>query len=264
MCEESVWPALQRARGGYLSRAVLKVAGLTESSLEPHISSLYPKRADLGLTVLASPGQIELHLWAFSPQSLALAQSRLHRLKSRIMGRLGASIFSETGESLEEVVGGLLAKKQMTLAVAESCSGGLICHRLTNVPGSSAYFLEGVVAYSNAAKTRLLGVPSELIARHGAVSAPVARKMALGIRRRARADLGAAVTGIAGPAGGTADKPVGLVFTALARRGGIEVERNLFWGKREQIKQQAAQKTMDMVRRHLQRKTGSRKTGLSR
>ena len=258
MCEKFVWPLLGKERIGHLTRAVLKATGLTESMAEALISDLYPKRPDLGLTILASPGQIEIHLSAFSAESPLLAETKLRRLKSRICRRLRTHVFSETGESLEQVVGLLLTKQKKTLAVAESCTGGLISHRLTNVPGSSGYFLEGAVAYSNAAKVDLLAVPPDLIDAHGAVSFPVARAMALGIRRRARADLGLAVTGIAGPAGGTPEKPVGLVFVALAWPGGIEVQKNLFPGKREQIKRQSAQRALDMVRRHLLRKAKAR------
>jgi nicotinamide-nucleotide amidase len=230
MCEEHVWPLLANGRSGYLTRAVLRTTGLTESMVESLIADLYPKRAGLDLTVLASPGQIEVHLSAFSAVSASQAENRLRRLKTRLLGRLRNHVFSENGESLEEVVGRLLKKQRKTLAVAESCSGGLVSHRLTNVPGSSEYFLEGAIAYSDAAKTDLLAVPPDLIGTHGAVSFPVARAMASGIRRRARADFGLAVTGIAGPAGGSPEKPVGLVFTALAWTGGSEVQRNLFLG----------------------------------
>jgi nicotinamide-nucleotide amidase len=253
ICEASVWPGLEKERRRHLSRAVLKVTGLTESMVEGLISGLYPKTPDLGLTVLAFPGQVEIHLLASSEASQVRAEEKLRRFKSRLLGRLKSHIFSKSGESLEQVVGSLLRKKTKTLAVAESCSGGLISHRLTNVPGSSDYFLEGVVAYSNAAKADLLAVPLGLIERHGAVSLPVARAMARGIRKRARADIGLAVTGIAGPSGGSADKPVGLVFTALAWSGGTEVKEDLFLGMREQVKFQAAQKALDMTRRHLLR-----------
>ena len=259
MCEEYVWPALGKKQGGYLARAVLRATGLTESMVEALISDLYPKRADLGLTILASPGQIEIHLWAFSAESRALAERKLGGLKSKLGRRLCTHIFSENGESLEEIVGLLLKKKKKTLAVAESCSGGLISHRLTNVPGSSEYFLEGAITYSNSAKIDLLAVPPDLLEAHGAVSFPVARAMASGIRRRARADLGLAVTGIAGPTGGSPDKPVGLVFTALAWPGGTVVQKNLFLGKREQVKLQSAQKALDMVRRHLLQKARAKK-----
>ncbi len=259
MCEGSVWPELEREKRRCLSRAVLKVTGLTESMVEDLISGLYPKTPDLGLTVLASPGQVEIHLLASSEESQIHAQEKLLRFKSRLLGRLRSHVFSENGESLEQIVGSLLRKKKMTLAVAESCSGGLISHRLTNVSGSSEYFIEGVVAYGNAAKIDLLAVPPGLIERHGAVSVPVARAMAQGIRKRTRADLGLAVTGIAGPSGGSADKPVGLVFTALAWPGGTEVQESLFLGMREQIKFQSAQRALDMARRHLLRKARARK-----
>jgi nicotinamide-nucleotide amidase len=259
MCEDSVWPALGKEGGGFLSRAVLKVTGLTESMVEALISDLYPKRADLGLTILASPGQIEIHLSAFSAESRFLAETKLRRLKSRLLRRLRNHVFSDSGESLEEIVGQLLKKQKKTLAVAESCSGGLISHRLTNVPGSSDYFLEGAIAYSNSAKIDLLAVPPELIEAHGAVSSPVARAMASGIRKRARADLGLSVTGIAGPTGGSLDKPVGLVFTALAWPGGTRLQKSLFPGKREQVKLQSAQKALDMVRRHLLQKGRAKK-----
>ena len=258
MCEKFVWPLLGRERRGHLSRAVLAMTGLTESTAEALISDLYPKTADLGLTILASPGQIEIHLLAFSAESRLSAETKLRGLKSRISRRLRTYVFSEVGESLEQVVGLLLREKKKTLAVAESCTGGLISHRLTNVPGSSEYFLEGVVVYSNVAKADLLAVPPDLIEAHGAVSVPVVRAMASGIRRRSRADLGLAITGIAGPAGGTPEKPVGLVYVALARPGAIEVQKNLFPGKREQVKMQSAQKALDMVRRHLLQKAKTR------
>jgi nicotinamide-nucleotide amidase len=258
LCEESVWPLLGRTQRGFLSRSVLKVTGLTESMVESAISDLYPRSADLGLTILASPGQIEIHIWAFSATSLLSAETNLRQLKSRLIRRLRTNVFSKAGESLEQVVSILLTRQGKTLAVAESCTGGLISHRLTNIPGSSEYFLEGVVAYSNAAKVDLLGVEPNLIEAHGAVSLPVARAIATGIRRRARADIGLAVTGIAGPSGGTPDKPVGLVFIALAWPGGVEVRKNLFPGKREQVKLQSAQKALDMVRRHLLQKAKAR------
>jgi nicotinamide-nucleotide amidase len=254
ICEEHVWPELrERRRRGYLVRGILKTTGLAESMVESLLAGRYPRNKDLGVTLLASPGQVEIHLKAYSPRSLTMAGQKLGRLRSRIARRMGDHVFSQSGESLEEVVGGLLKKSRRTLAVAESCSGGLIAHRLTNVPGSSAYFLEGVVAYSNAAKADLLRVSQKLMIRHGAVSHQTARAMAVGVRRRARADFGLAVTGIAGPSGGTPDKPVGLVFVALSWRGGSEVWENLFLGTRDRVKAQSAQKALDVLRRRLLR-----------
>jgi nicotinamide-nucleotide amidase len=251
ICEEHVWPDLGLRRRGFIARGTLKTIGLAESMVESLLAGHYPRSADLGVTVLASPGQVDVHLKAFSSKSSLSADQKLRRLRSRLSRRLGDSVFSQSGESLEEVVGNLLINKKKTLAVAESCSGGLIGHLITNVPGSSGYFLEGVVAYSNASKIDLLFVSPKLMIKHGAVSPQTAKAMALGVRRRARADYGLAVTGIAGPSGGTPDKPVGLVFVALAWRGDVEVRKNLFMGTRGRIKIQAAQKALDMLRRRL-------------
>jgi len=264
LCEEHVWPALTKRRRGYLVRGILKTTGLTESMVETLLADLYPRSDDLGVTVLASPGQVEVHLRAFSSVSSLAADRKLRRLKARLVRRLKDRVFSQAGESLEEVVGGLLKKMNKTLAVAESCSGGLIGHRLTNVPGSSAYFLEGLIAYSNAAKIDLLFVSPKMIETHGAVSPETAKAMARGVRKRARADLGLAVTGIAGPSGGTPDKPVGLVFVALAWQGGTEVQINLFLGTRDRIKTQSAQKALDALRRHLLLEVRKAKRGKKR
>ncbi len=251
MCEEFIWPLLAERRNGFLVRGILRTTGLAESMVETLLAECYPRSDNLGVTVLASPGQVDVHLRAFSAESSHLAVGELRRLKSRLARRLRGYVFSQTGESLEEVVAGLLKKSHQTLAVAESCSGGLIGHRLTNIPGSSEYFLEGVIAYSNASKIDLLFVPPKLIKNYGAVSAQTAKAMARGVRRRARADYGLAVTGIAGPSGGTPDKPIGLVFVALAWRGGIEVHKSLFLGTRERIKIQSAQNALDVLRCHL-------------
>ena len=260
MFEESVSPRLAAKRPGYLVRLVLKIAGLTESQVEVLVGDLYPKRPDLRITILASPGQIEIHLTSFSSSSVAEAERKIRSLKKKVLSRLKNNVFSESGEDLEEVVGNLLKKNKQTLAVAESCSGGLLSHRLTNRPGSSDYFLEAVVTYSNTAKTDLLAVSPSLIRTHGAVSPLAARAMARGIRTRARADYGLAITGIAGPTGGTPEKPVGLVFVALAWDGGTAVWKSLFLGKRKQVKFQSTQKALDMLRRHLlqQRQKGTR------
>jgi nicotinamide-nucleotide amidase len=252
MFEELVWPKLGAFQKGLSSRRVLKIAGLTESEVETRISSLYPKGQGHGLTILASPGQIEIHLYAFAPAASGLPAKKIEALEKSILDKLGGHVFSMAGEELEEVVGRLLSEQGKTLAVAESCTGGLLGHRLTNVPGSSEYFLEGFIAYGNQAKIRDLNVPEALIQNHGAVSAEVAGAMADGARQKAGSSFGLAITGIAGPAGGTAEKPVGLVYTALAWEGGADVVKNVFLGKREQIKFQSSQKALDMLRRRLQ------------
>jgi len=206
---------------------------------------------DVTLTTLASPGDLSLRFTCSVKRSRAAAEALLDGLERAVGRALGPWIYSRDGESLEEVVGALLKDRSMTIACAESCTGGLIGHRLTDVPGSSDYFLESAVVYSNRAKTRRLGVPAALIERHGAVSAQVARAMALGIRKTSGADIGIAVTGVAGPGGGTPRKPVGLVYVAVARGRGTRVLRNLFFGGRAQVKFQSSQKALDLVRKTL-------------
>jgi nicotinamide-nucleotide amidase len=252
MCEAVLWPRLESLAPGFLVRRILKATGLGESEAEDRIRDLYPDQKDLKLTILASPGQIELHLTSRSDRDRAAARAAVDRLAGDLRSRLGERVFSDSGEDLEQVVGRLLAASGKTLAVAESCSGGSVAERLTRVPGSSAYFLEGAVTYSNAAKIRTLGIPAALIEAHGAVSAEVAAAMAAGIRTRAGANLGVSVTGIAGPGGATEEKPVGLVFTALAWDGGVRTERNVFFGRREPIRIQSSLKALDLVRIHLE------------
>lgn len=251
MFESSAWPRLKKLRTDYTARKILKTTGLTESRIETLISDLYPLDPHLGLTTLAYPGQIETLLTSYSKKNQDQAEQRALKLEKNIIERLKDNVFSKSGEELEEVVGKLLRLKKKTLAVAESCTGGLLGHRITNVPGSSDYFLQGVVAYSNEAKINLLGIPPDLIEKHGAVSSQVAKAMAQGIREKAQSSFGLAVTGIAGPAGGTPEKPVGLVYTALAWDRGSEVSKNLFLGSRDIIKFQSSQKALDMVRKHL-------------
>lgn len=251
MFDDFVLPKLKKLKVEHTSRAVLKTTGLTESEIESLIFDLHPKTPDVKITTLAYPGQIEIHLTAHSKKSQKKAAEKLNELKDAILLRLEKNIFSQEGEELEEVVGYLLRGDKKTLAVAESCTGGLMGHRITNVPGSSDYFIQGVIAYSNEAKKGLLDVPSDLIEKHGAVSYQVAQAMAQEVRKKAQADLGVGITGIAGPTGGTPEKPVGLVYVALAWDEGCEVTKNLFLGKREAIKFQSSQKALDMIRRHL-------------
>ena len=164
---------------------------------------------------------------------------------------IGADVYSTDGRKLEQVVGDLLAGKGLHIAAAESCTGGMITSRLTDVPGSSRYVDQSVITYSNAAKTELLGVPMELLKAHGAVSEPVALAMADGIRVRADVDVGVGVTGIAGPTGGTPEKPVGMVVVAVVTASDRRCRTFRFFGEREQVKFQASQSALDMVRRLL-------------
>lgn len=253
--ETQVGPRLSGRVRAFLARKVLKTSGLTESEVETLIEGLYPRDPGRRLTILASPGQIELHVSAFSDFSAAEADRAADSLASELRKRLGAAVFSDDGSDLETVVGRLLSGRKETVAVAESCTGGLVCRRLTRIPGSSAYFREGFVTYANQAKIDRLNVPPRTIESFGAVSAETAAAMAEGVRRIAGADYGLAVTGIAGPSGGTADKPVGLSFCSVAGPETTRVERSLFLGARSGVQEQSAQKVLDMIRRLLEEKS---------
>ena len=256
MFDSSVWPDLQRFKKKHACRRVLKITGLTESKIETLISNLYPEEPHLRLTILAYPGQIEIHIAAYSEESQDEAEKSVETLEKNLLDRLKENVFSTRGEELEEVVGRLLRLHQKTLATAESCTGGFLGHRLTNISGSSDYFLLSMVVYSNETKSYQLGVSSTLIEKHGAVSPQVATAMAAGIRQKARSSFGLAITGIAGPTGGTPEKPVGLVYTALAWDNGTEVVKNIFIGNREMVKFQSTQKALDMIRRHFLTEAG--------
>ena len=211
-----------RAGGMSLVRRVIKITGRSESHVEEAMQPLYAEwsraRVPIAATILASLGQIELHLSACCA-ARAEAEAALAAAVEQVRGALGLHVYSIDGRGLEEVVGAMLAERTLTIAVAESCTGGLIASRLTDVPGSSRYVERGIVSYSNLAKTELLGVSEALLKAHGAVSEPVAKAMAEGIRSRSGVDIGIGVTGIAGPDGGTAEKPVGMVCIAAAAAG---------------------------------------------
>jgi nicotinamide-nucleotide amidase len=227
----------------------LRITGLTESEAEQRVAPLYALYPDTETTILAAPTGIQLHprIWSDDPAS---AEKLLDEIVERMALALGEHLFSTHGETLEEVVARVLAENRATIAVAESCTGGMLAERLTNVPGSSNYFLGGVVCYSNDLKTILVGVPSELIESKGAVSPEVALALADGIRKRTGASLGVGVTGIAGPAGGTPEKPVGLVHISIADERGPRERAFRFPGDRDRIRQHATQTALDMVRRY--------------
>jgi nicotinamide-nucleotide amidase len=243
-----------RASGVAIVRRVLRIAGMFESHVDEVLHPLYEEwnaaSPPIAATILASPGQIELHL-SVRHESPAQGADILERATAQVLGVVGDVVFSTDGRRLEEVVGEALAARGLRLACAESCTGGLVTSRLTDVSGSSRYVGASIVAYANEAKTSLLGVPAEVIEAHGAVSEPVARAMAEGIRARTGADLGLGVTGIAGPSGGTPEKPVGTVAIALASSDGTAARTFRFFGDRELVKFQASQAALDLVRRHL-------------
>ena len=233
---------------------ILRTTGLAESEINERLKDLFhPPKADrvpITLGRVARLTGVDLHLGG-----MGRSESEILRVLSpwmeKVRERLGEAIYGVDDETLEAVVGRLLAERGLRLAVAESCTGGLIGHRLTNVPGSSAYLDSVSVCYSNFSKTEILGVPPRLLSEHGAISAPVAVAMASGVRERSRTDLGLAVTGIAGPTGATPDKPVGLVFFALSSVSGVQTHFTQFKGDREAIKEQAAQSALDLLRRYL-------------
>jgi nicotinamide-nucleotide amidase len=229
---------------------VYKVVGLPESEVDKRAAVIYQAYENPATTILAKPGAIEIHLRARAATDQE-AEARLAELGDQIELALGEYIFSTHGESLEQVVGMYLVMRQKTVAVAESCSGGLLAERLTRNSGSSNFFLGGAICYSNALKTSLAGVPTTLIEEHGAVSQPVAQAMAEGIRARTGASLGVSITGIAGPTGGSREKPVGLVFIGLADERGTQVREFRFPGNRERIRLWATQMALEMIRRRI-------------
>ncbi|MFQ5791770.1 MAG: competence/damage-inducible protein A [Acidobacteriota bacterium] len=246
--EKHVLPWLAKsARGGVYRTRRLLVAGITESAVEQRIGDIYRECRNPTTTILASPGQVEVRLTGRG-ESREDAEKAIEALASRLRQVLGRHLFSESGASLEEVLGRLLAEKGLTLAVAESCTGGLITHRLTDVPGSSVYLERGFVAYSNESKVQLLDVPESLLRQFGAVSEEVAGAMAVGARQRAGTDWALAVTGIAGPGGGSPAKPVGLVYVALTDGQSHVTRRFQFPGDRWQVKWWTSQAAMNLLR----------------
>lgn len=243
------------AAGAQVVRSVLKIAGRTESQVEQVAQPVYASFAGwvppVSTGILAAPGQVELH-FSSRVSSKSEGAEILGRAAAAMHAVLGDDVFSLDGRSLEQVVGDLLRERGWRIATAESCTGGLVASRLTDVPGSSEYMDRGVICYSNRAKTELLGVPEESIREHGAVSEPVGLAMARGARERAGADIAVGVTGIAGPGGGSAEKPVGTVVVAVAEESGARARTYRFPGGREQVKFQSAQAALDAVRRTLE------------
>jgi len=244
----------ERTSGEPLARRIVRIAGRIESHVDEALQPLYHEWAKasrpIAATILAALGSIEIHLSARA-QSPAVVGEALEAAVRQVVSVIGADAYSTDGRLLEQVVGDLLVEKGMRIAAAESCTGGLITSRLTDVSGSSRYVDQSVIVYSNAAKTELLGVPPELIEAHGAVSEPVALAMAEGIKTRARSDVGIGVTGIAGPTGGTPEKPVGMVVVAAVAPHDRRCRTFRFFGEREQVKFQGSQAALDMVRRLL-------------
>lgn len=234
----------------FIASRVLKITGLGESACDSRVAPIYKRFSDVDTTILAAPGEIQVHLRT-QAASIECAQQRLDELVDKIEDELGDHVYSDNGDSLEQIVSYYLQMRSATLSVAESCTGGLVAERLTSISGSSRYFVGGAVVYSNHLKTDFAGVPDDLVDVYGAVSEPVAKALAEGIRRRCGTTLGLGITGVAGPSGGTAEKPVGLVFHALAAENGTEVVKRQFPGDRARIRWFASQQALDMIRRKL-------------
>jgi nicotinamide-nucleotide amidase len=257
MMEQSVIPLMRahlgRSKGPRpqpVTRMVFHTWGLPEAEIDTKLEGLIPKRGPIALGLLASPTGVLVSLTTKAAGSKK--GDRLPSLVEAVRQRLREWIYAEGHDTMEEVVGRLLIERKRTIAVAESCTGGLIGHRLTMVPGSSVYVDRGAICYSNRAKTDMLGVPANLIAQHGAVSREVAQAMATGMRERAGVSVALSVTGIAGPGGATDTKPVGLVYIGLdGGPGETRTKECRFHGDRSVIKQRAAQAALDMLRRWL-------------
>jgi nicotinamide-nucleotide amidase len=252
MFEEVVRERLAPRTGGAgLFRRVVRIAGRTESDVDSRVQPVYSRWTSgpvpISTTILAVLGQIELHLTARAPDRVS-GETVLDAAIEELRVTLEDSIYSTDGRQLEMVVGEMLRSRGLTIAVAESCTGGLLASRLTDVPGSSDYVDRGVVCYSNRSKVETLGLSESLIGEHGAVSEPVARAMADAIRRLADAGIGVGITGVAGPGGGSPQKPVGTVAIAVVSDREERVRTLQFVGAREQIKFQATQAALNMVR----------------
>jgi nicotinamide-nucleotide amidase len=254
MFENHVFQKLKAKAGEIVFRKrVLKVSGLGESAIDEAIAPIYSAYASVQTSILFNKSEVEVHLTAQGARD-SEADALNEEIAAKIVETLGIAVFSTDGEEMEQVVGRLLVEKGQTVAVAESCTGGLICQRLTDVAGSSRYFLEGIVAYANESKIGTLDVPAEIIERHGAVSAETAEAMAAGMRARAHTDYAISITGIAGPTGGSAEKPVGTVFIGYADADLTKSFKIVLPGDRYLIRWRSSQAALDYLRRQILKK----------
>ena len=251
MFETYVLPKLKEKAGEIIvKRKILRVSGMGESAIDEAIAPIYKTFDKIETSILFNRSEVEVHLTA-KAESDAEADQMLAELSNKIAEKLGIAVFAANGEQMEEIVGKLLNENKKTLAVAESCTGGLIGERLTDVAGASAFFLEGAITYANEAKIRTLNVPREIIKNHGAVSAECAEAMARGMRERANSDYAVAVTGIAGPDGGTEEKPIGLVFVGYADANQTKSLKMNLPGDRYLIRWRSSQAALDYLRRQI-------------
>jgi len=248
---DHVLPHLKEVAGTvFVKRRNLRVVGLGESALDEAIAPIYTAYKSVQTSILFNKTEVEVQISATDTDETA-AKRTADELADKVVEKLGVAVFSFNGETMEEVVGKLLTERGLTVSLAESCTGGLIAERLTDMPGSSKYFLEGAVTYSNGAKISRLGVKSETLDRFGAVSAETAEEMAVGMRERAQTDFAVSITGIAGPDGGSEEKPVGTVFIALADAEGVRSMKFVFPGDRYLIRWRSSQAALDFLRRRI-------------
>jgi competence/damage-inducible protein CinA-like protein len=249
MFEGQCLPRLAQIASSYQYYTLsLRVTGLPESELDQRIGPIYSEEKRVATTILASPGEIQIHLRARAA-NVEEARRIAESLGEKVEAELGSHVFTREDESMEQVIARLYRGRGMTLAAAESCTGGLLAEKITSVPGSSEYFLGGFVTYTEAAKTAWLGVSESTLQQHGAVSKQVAEEMARAVRAKAKATVGVSTTGIAGPGGGTEQTPVGTVFIGLADENGVEVAEIHAGGERDLVRQWAVQKAFDLIRR---------------
>ena len=253
MFTDHVLPKLKAVAGEvYVHRRVLRVSGKGESAVDEIAAPIYTKYADVQTSILFNKSEVEIHIAARADGAEA-AERIVDLLADELAAALGNAVFSTNGKTMEEVVGGLLKMRCETLSVAESCTGGLISRRLTEVPGSSAYFMEGAVPYSNEAKVRMLGVDPNIIEQHGAVSSECAEAMAAGMRESAKTDHAISVTGIAGPDGGSDEKPVGTIFIGYSGEHAVKSIKVVLPGDRYLIRWRASQAALDYLRRQMEK-----------
>ena len=251
MFNDHVLPKLRKLAGDVVVRKrILRVTGMGESAIDEAIAPIYREYADVQTSILFSKVEVEVHLSATSNDE-AMALATLDDLSRKIADKLGIAVFATNGETMEQVIAKFLTDRGETVSTAESCTGGLIARRLTELAGSSKFFMEGAVTYSNEAKIRTLGVRKEILDEFGAVSRETAEAMAVSMRERAATDHAISVTGIAGPDGGSADKPVGLVWFGLADRKGVKTMKFNFPGDRYLVRWRSSQAALDLLRRRL-------------
>ena len=253
MFTDHVLPELKAIAGDvFVTRRILRVSGMGESAVDEIAAPIYTSYPNVQTSILFNKSEVEIHVAARADNATE-ADETANKLADELAAALGKAVFAVNGETMEEIIGILLNKRGETLAVAESCTGGLIGQRLTDVPGSSTYFMEGAITYSNAAKMRTLGVSSKILDAHGAVSAECAEAMAAGMRKYASTDHAISVTGIAGPDGGSEEKPVGTVFIGYAGKDVVKSAKLVLPGDRYLIRWRASQAALDYLRRQLQK-----------